>query len=121
MDLNITENGSLETSIIERKVIDYFNHPTKHIRYRDKKVILNGILNDPSIKDIVDFDCLNGNVTNVLVNNIQNSLVNMSKLEDDLVLKRSSLMMLLNSDVDDLNINMLSKVIGVVEKVCTIQ
>ena len=36
----------------------------------------------------------------------------MSKFEDDLVLKRSSLMVLLNRDVDNLNINMLSKVIG---------
>ena len=36
----------------------------------------------------------------------------MSKSEDDLVLKRSSLMMMLNIDVDDLNISVLSKVIG---------
>ena len=40
----------------------------------------------------------------------------MRKSEDDLVLKRSSLIMLLNSDVDDLNIIMLSKVIGVSRK-----
>ena len=117
VDLNTTENGSLETGIIERKVLDYFwNNLTKHIKNEDKKVILNGILNDPSINDIIDFDGLNGNVTNVLVNNLWNSLVNMSKSEDDIVLKRSSLMMLLNSDVDNLNINMLSKVIGVCKK-----
>ena len=40
----------------------------------------------------------------------------MSRSEDDLVLKRSSLMMLLNSDVDDINISVLSKVIGVSRK-----
>ena len=40
----------------------------------------------------------------------------MSKSKDELVLKRSSLMMLLNSYVDDLNISMLSKVISVSRK-----
>ena len=40
----------------------------------------------------------------------------MSKLEDDLVLKSSSLMMLLNSDVNDLNISVLSKVVCVSRK-----
>ena len=40
----------------------------------------------------------------------------MSRSEDDLVLKMSNLMMLLNQDVDDLNINVLSKVIGVSRK-----
>ena len=45
---------------------------------------------------------LNSNLASVLVNNLRNSFVNMRKSEDDPVLKRSSLMMLLNSDVDDL-------------------
>ena len=45
----------------------------------------------------------------------------MSKFEDDLVLKRSSPMMLLNSDVDNLNINMLSKLLVLVQKACTRQ
>ena len=40
----------------------------------------------------------------------------MSKYEDAIVLKRSSLMMLPNNDVDSLNINMLSKLIGVSRK-----
>ena len=40
----------------------------------------------------------------------------MSKSEDDLVLERSSLMMLFNSDVDDLNMSVLSKVIGLSSK-----
>ena len=40
----------------------------------------------------------------------------MSKLAIDLVLKRSSLIMLLNSDVDNLKISVLSKVIGVSRK-----
>ena len=35
VDLNITENGSLETSIIERKVVDYFNNLIKHIRRQE--------------------------------------------------------------------------------------
>ena len=69
--MNSTENGRNEITIIERKIVEYFNILTKQIRYEDNKVILNGILNDPSIKDIIDFDGLNGNVTNVLVNNIK--------------------------------------------------
>ena len=44
----------------------------------------------------------------------------MNRSEDDLVLKRSTLMMLLNSDVDDINISELSKVIGASRKQCTI-
>ena len=40
----------------------------------------------------------------------------MSMSDDDLVLKWSSLMMLLNSDVDDLNISLISKVVGVSRK-----
>ena len=40
----------------------------------------------------------------------------MSRSEDDLVLKRFSLMMLLNSDVYNLTINVLSKVLGVSRK-----
>ena len=40
----------------------------------------------------------------------------MSKSKDDIVFKRPSLIMLLNSDVDDLNISVLSKVIGVSRK-----
>ena len=35
--LNITENGSNATTIIERKVVDYFNVQTKHISNEDKK------------------------------------------------------------------------------------
>ena len=116
VDLNTTEMGSNETTIIERKVVDYFNVLTKHINNEDMKVIFSGILNDPSIKELFDFDGFNGNLTFVLVNNLRNSLVNMSRSEDDIVLKRFSLMVLLNIDVDDLNINVLSKVIGVSRK-----
>ena len=50
--------------------MEYFNSLAKHISYEDKKVILNGILSDPLIKDIIDFDDLNVNVRNVLVNNL---------------------------------------------------
>ena len=67
VDLNAIENGSNETTIIERKVVDYFNVLTKHISNEDKKVILYGILNDPLIKELVDFDGLNGNLTSELV------------------------------------------------------
>ena len=115
-DLNPTEKADSETTIIGRKVVAYFNDLTKHASNEDKKVILNRILNEPSIRELVDSDGLNSNLTSVLVNNLRNSFVNMSKSEDDLVLKRSSLMMLLNSDVDDLNISVLSKVIGVSRK-----
>ena len=66
----------------------YFNSLTKHISYEDKKVVLNGILSDTSIKDIIGFDDLNENVTNVLVNNLKKTLLSMSKSEDGLVLKR---------------------------------
>ena len=115
-DLNTTQKADSETTIIGRKVVAYFNDLTKHASNEDKKVILNRILNEPSIRELVDSDGLNSNLTSVLVNNLRNSFVNMSKSEDDLVLKRSSLMMLLNSDVDDLNISVLSKVIGVSRK-----
>ena len=94
-DLNTTENQDNETIIIGRKVVAYFNDLTKHTSNEDKKVILDSILNDPSIRELVDFDGLNSNLTYVLVNNLRNSFVNMSKPDDDLVLKRSSLMMLL--------------------------
>ena len=65
--LNITENGSNETPVIERKVVDYCNVLTKHMNNEESKVILNGILNNPSIKELVDFDGLNGNLTSELV------------------------------------------------------
>ena len=54
------------------------------------------------------------NVINKL--DVTKTLLNMSKSEDDLILKRSSLMMLLNSDVDNPNISVLSKLIGVCRK-----
>ena len=113
---SLAENVSNATTIIERKVVDYFNVQTKHISNEEKKVVLYGICNDPSIKDLVDCDGLNANISSILVNNLRNSFVSMSRSEDDLVLKRSSLMMLLNSDVDDINISELSKVIGVSRK-----
>ena len=113
---SLAENASNATTIIERKVVDYFNVQTKHISNEEKKVVLYGILNDPSIKDLVDYDGLNANISSILVNNLRNSFVSMNRSEDDLVLKRSSLMMLLNSDVDDINISELSKVIGVSRK-----
>ena len=50
VDLNTTKNGSNDTTIIERKVVDNFNVLTKHMSNKDKKVILNEILNDPRIK-----------------------------------------------------------------------
>ena len=100
-DLNTTEKADSETTIIGRKVVAYFNDLTKHASNEDKKVILNRILNEPSIRELVDSDGLNSNLTSVLVNNLRNSFVNMSKSEDDLVLKRSSLMMLLNNDVNN--------------------
>ena len=115
-DLNTTEKVDSETAIIGRKVVAYFNDFTKHTSNEDKKVILNRILNDPSIRELVDSDGLNSNLTFVLVNNLRNSFANMRKSEDDVVLKRSSLMMLLNSDVDNLNISVLSKVVGVSRK-----
>ena len=96
--------------------MEYFNSSTKHTGYEDEKVALDGVLSDLSIEDIIEFVDLNGNETNALVNNLKTILLSMSKYEDDLVLKRSSLMMLLNSDVDDLNIGVLSKVIGVSRK-----
>ena len=65
-----------------------------------------------STKDIIDIDDLNENVTNVLVNNLRKTILGMSKFEGDIVFKRCSSMMLLNSDVDNLNISMLSKLIA---------
>ena len=62
---------------------------TKHASNEDKKVILNRILNEPSIRELVDSDGLNSNLTSVLVNNLRNSFVNMSKSEDDLVFSTS--------------------------------
>ena len=118
-DLNITENGRNETKIIARKIVEYFNSSTKHTGYEDEKVALDGVLSDLSIEDIIEFVDLNGNETNALVNNLKTILLSMSKYEDDLVLKRSSLMMLLN--VHNLNISMLSKLIGVNRKSCSIQ
>mgnify|MGYP007007535314 CR=1 FL=1 len=47
--------------------MEYFNRATKHISYEEKKVILNGILNDLPIKDIIGVDNLNEFITNVLV------------------------------------------------------
>ena len=85
VDLNITENGRNETKLIETRIVEFFNIVTKHISYEDRKVILNGILSDPSIKDIIDLDDLNGNVTNVLVNNLRKTLFGMSKYENALV------------------------------------
>ena len=43
----------------------------------------------------------------------------MAKSKGDLMIKRSSLMMILNSDVEKLNINMLFKMISLVKKMCT--
>ena len=94
-DLNTTKNTDSETTIIGRMVVAYSNYLTKHTSNEHKKVILNRILNDPSIRELVDSNGLNSNLTSVLVNNLRNSFVNMRMLEDDLVLKRSSLMMCL--------------------------
>ena len=74
-------------------------------------VIYNGILSDSSIKDLMNIDYLNGNVTNVLVNNLRKTLLAMSKSEDDIILKRYSLIMMLNSDVDKHDFRILSKII----------
>ena len=115
-DLYSTEKAYSDTTIIGRKVVAYVHDLTKHTSNEDNKVVLNRILNDPSTRELVDYDSLNSILTSVLVNNLRNSFVNMTKSEDDLFLKRSSLMMLLNSDVDDLNISVLSKVIGVSRK-----
>ena len=52
-------------------MVEYFKSLTKHIGYEEEKVILNGILSDPPIKDIICVDDRNGNVTNVLVNNLK--------------------------------------------------
>ena len=49
-DLNTTHNADNETTIIGRKVVSYFNDLTKHTSNEDNKVILNRILNDPSIR-----------------------------------------------------------------------
>ena len=70
-DLNTTEKAVSGTTIIERKVVAYFNDLTKHTSNEDKKVILNIILNDPSIRELVYSDGLNSNLTSVLVNNEQ--------------------------------------------------
>ena len=81
--------------------MDNFNSLTKHINYEAyKKVILNKILSDMSIKAIIDFDYLNGNVMHVLVSNLRKTLLRMSKSKDDPTLKRSSIIMILNSDVE---------------------
>ena len=58
------------------------------------------MLSDPSIKAIIDIDDLNGNVTNVLVNNLRKHYWAWASLKDVLILKRYSLMMILNSNVD---------------------
>ena len=63
-------------------------------------VIYNGILSDSSIKDLMNIDYLNGNVMHVLVSNLRKTLLRMSKSKDDPTLKRSSIIMILNSDVE---------------------
>ena len=78
-DLNTTQNVDNETIIIGRKVVAYFNDPTKQTYNEHNKPILNRILNDPSIRELVDFDGLNSNLICELVNNLLNSFVNMSK------------------------------------------
>ena len=50
--------------------MEYFSSLTKQIGYEVKTVIQNTILSDLSIKNIIDIDDLNGNVTNVLVNHL---------------------------------------------------
>ena len=95
LGIGCDEDADNETTIIGRKIVAYFNDLTKHTSNEGKKVILYRILHDPSITTLVDFDGLNSNITSVLVNNLRNSFVNMRMLEDDLVLKRSSLMMCL--------------------------
>ena len=47
----------------------------------EKKVVLYGILNDPSIKDLVDCDGLNANISSILVNNLRNTFVSMNRSE----------------------------------------
>ena len=49
-DLDTTEKADSETTIIARNVVAYFNDLTKHTSNEDKKVILNRLLNDPSIR-----------------------------------------------------------------------
>ena len=83
---NTTKKIDSETTIVGRKVVAYFNDLTKHTSNEDKKVILNRILNDPSIRELVYSNGLNSNLTSVLVNNLRNSFVEMSKSKDDLVL-----------------------------------
>ena len=91
--------------------MEYFDSLTNHINYEEEKVILNGIWSDSLIKDIIYY--LNGNITIILVNNLRKTQLNMSKSKDDRNLKRTWLMMILNSVVHKLNMSIVSKTIGV--------
>ena len=55
--------------------MEYFSSLTKQIGYEVKTVIQNTILSDLSIKNIIDIDDLNENITNVLVNHLRKTLL----------------------------------------------
>ena len=76
-------------------MLEYFKQFKKLHECHQKKIILNGVLSDPSIKDITDIGDLNCNITHMLVSNLRETILPM-KFEDDFIPKRSSLMMILN-------------------------
>ena len=53
---NISEDERHEKNSTMRKIVEYFNSLTKQTNYHEKKVILNGILNYQSIKDIYNIE-----------------------------------------------------------------
>ena len=117
-------NDHLENDLVNRavkKVVDYLHLETENFSKRDKKMVLNGILEHPKIREFYDTGRQGDNLSTMLVNNLKSTLQSMKKKNDELVLKRSSLMMILKGDIDnplqEMNISELAKLLGVTRKV----
>ena len=117
MDGDYQAEGLIRESV--EKIVEYFHTIAKPFSHEMRKIILNRVLLDPHMKDLHHINP-NEFETSLIIKNLRRTLQNMSRSEDDLMLKRSSLMMILNSEMlasdQQFNISSLSRTMGVSRK-----
>ena len=101
------------------KIVEYFHTIAKPFSHDMRKVVLNRVILHPYMKNLHHIDS-NEFQTSLMIKNLRSTLQNMSRSEDDLMLKRSSLMMILNNEMfasdEHLNISSISRTMGVSRK-----
>ena len=71
-------NDHLENDLV-KKVVDYLHLETENFSKRDKKMVLNGVLEHPKIREFYDTGRQGDSLSTMLVNNLKSTLQSMKK------------------------------------------